>query len=372
MPCQEQRPCPRCLKRGIPELCIDAEPIARRPRKEGERQQEQEQSQQQQQQSQQSLAQDMPFDYPEGMADIRQLAKAAHAANSALGSGVTHTPPQMEDAAGADGSQEVPRAAEVLTQAGEIDALRSSLQPTAGDLLDKYGYLPLRILADAEVTPTSGDAGAAKDNFSWTRSYAELARWVVSDLPARVAAEVDSVVTSQRSQLLQEGARVSEELAELEAASVASMDGAVHSVLEGIPLPVVLLRRSGEVYAKNTLASNTFALLQPTTQDNFIKYGFGQHAVSIAKLIKMATTDSLNYAVSDIVPLITSGDGSQPSAPLAQSRFVLTMEAKEWVRASDVAGRAERSTRLPLFVTCVLTPLDAAAAAGASARLPLR
>lgn len=172
----------------------------------------------------------------------------------------------------------------MLTQAGEVDALRSSLQPTAGDLLDKYGYLPLRILADAEVTPTGTDIGSAKENFSWTRSYAELARWVVNDLPSRVAAELDSVVTSQRSQLLQEGARISGELPELEAASVASMDGAVHSVLEGVPLPVVLLRRSGEVYAKNTLASNTFGLLQPSAQDNFIKYGLGQHAVSIAKV----------------------------------------------------------------------------------------
>jgi hypothetical protein len=273
------------LKRGIPELCIDAEPIARRPRKEGERQQEQDQQQQQQtQQTQQSLAQGLPFDYPEGMADIRQLAKAAHAANSALGSSAPRTPPLIDDAPGGDVPQEVPRVGEVLTQAGEVDALRSSLQPTAGDFLDKYGYLPLRILADPDVTPTPNDAGAPRDNFSWTRSYAELARWVVSDLPARVAAELDSVITSQRTQLLQEGARVSDELSELEAASVASMDGAVHSVLEGMPLPVVLLRRSGEIYAKNTLASNTFGLLQPSTQDNFIKYGLGQHAVSIAKV----------------------------------------------------------------------------------------
>jgi hypothetical protein len=89
---------------------------------------------------------------------------------------------------------------------------------------------------------------------------------------------------------------------------------------------------------------------------------------SPAQLIKTATTDSLNYPVSDILPLITSSDASQPTAALAQSRFVLTMEAKEWVRASDVAGSAERSTRLPLFVTCVLTPLDG----GAAARAPLR
>lgn len=341
MPCQEQRPCPRCIKRGIPEMCIDAEPITRRPRKYG---------------VEAGSAAGDDSTTAGHASEIQQLARAAEAAAAAAqeaGGG---------EVGGTDVVAEVPAEEQkVLPSLDTMDAenlerLRKLLKPTEEDILDQFATVPLRLLANPELVPSdspanefeeqaTSQAGGGEPKYSYTRAYYELAKWAVEKLSQAGVEKLEETIKEARSAALQAGLGIeATEVRDLEVEFQHTVSELRASTIEQVPVPMLVTRRSGEIYAVNRHAAERFGLEQPTTNDpigNVIHLGHEKTNLRIAELLLQSMTKSLGNVVSATISF-----RARPTDK-SDKRFVISLEARQ--------GRGA----VPLLVAITLTPLEA-------------
>lgn len=229
------------IKRGIPELCIDAEPITRRPSRKAVAA------------TVNSVEHSEP---PEDATEIEQLARAAEAMRSPVVSAGAPSLASAQSAVGAsilEVDNTTPVAASERAFVSSLDAeransLREALAGTSQDIFDLFGGEPLSLLAD----PTLPDlAGTAEDTpFSHTRSYSRLARWAFSELPPQVAVELDPVTGSARVHFLQivQNARLFDlQPLEQEFLNAIPRLSEGQNWMDSVPVPMLFARRSGEI-----------------------------------------------------------------------------------------------------------------------------
>lgn len=357
MPCQDQRPCPRCLKRGIPELCVDAEPLTRRPRK-----------------SEPSTSAQGTQANPSGEAstsaaaaglsdisEIQQLAKAAEEAQSFGG-----------QAGNSAYSKPIPTAADHLDQ-DSMNALRQALSKTEIDQVDLFAGVPLRVLADPTVQPQEDHSTAPGSALplSWTRSYADLAQFALTSLSPSVADDLDSVMSNQRGQFYHLASQLQQQdLKLLEEETNNALATLRDNVLPEVSLPMMTLKRSGEIHAINGHGIETLGPAH-MGKTNVIMLGHEVQALKIAQLLNTSTVVKPGKPVQTLVSLQAGGDDDETGAvaavaaaaaasgnasgntttpslhTTANKNYMMTMETK----LSDGVG-------LPNTITCTLTPLE--------------
>ncbi|CAO1635928.1 unnamed protein product [Parajaminaea phylloscopi] len=355
MPCDAQRPCPRCIKRGIPELCVDAEPITRRPSRKSAL-------------VASSVEHSEP---PEDANEIEQLARAAEAMRSPgasaalLASAAAAAVTESETKAGElNGPVVAPERAFVSSlEPARAEALHEALSSASEDLIDMFGGEPLSLLADPTLPVAILDGEALP--FSHTRSYSKLAKWAVSQLPPSIAAELDPVTGSARGHFLQAAQNV--RLVDLQPLEEdfqnmipASSDG--QNWMDSVPVPMMFARRSGEIYAVNGSCAALLGV-EPealtTGKLNLIQLGQDRRAVEMAKLLTNSQVFCLGETVSATIFLSLShaksiledyaeadqGAGTNLAEQGPERLFVVSLKTSEW------------RDGLPLAVTCTLTPV---------------
>ncbi|CAO1632752.1 unnamed protein product [Sympodiomycopsis kandeliae] len=331
MPCQEQRPCPRCIKRGIPQLCVDAEPITRRPRKSGV----------------ESGVDDSTGD----VSEIQQLARAAQAAAAAAAEQAGEAGVENGQGIGGEEEKHIPSLDEMEQET--IEQIRKLMKTTEEDILDQFATLPLRLLAHPDLAPNEAPANQFEEQasaqsgtkYSYTRSYSELAKWALEKLSPSGVLKLDEIVKEARRAALQSGLAVSpQEVRDLEVEFQHTVSDMRASVIDQVPTPMMVARRSGEIYAVNKHAAERFALPQPATNDpigNIIQFGNEKTNLRIADLLLQSLTKSIGSVVSATIGFRAKATDK------SDKRFIISLETRQ--------GKGG----IPLLVAITLTPLEA-------------
>lgn len=276
--------------------------------------------------------------------EIQQLAQAAAAAAQEAGDVTADSFGQLEE--------------KVLPLIDIVDSeirerIRKLMKTTEEDILDQFATMPLMLLAHPDLTP-SEDASAnqfeeqasaqSSVKYSYTRSYSELAKWALSALSAQGLDKLEETIKDARSAALHAGLTIQpSEVRDLEVEFQHTVSDLRDSIIEQVPVPMLVCRRSGEIYAVNRHASERFGLPQPTTNDpvgNIIQLGHEKTNLRIAELLLQSQTKSIGSVVSGTI-------GCRPKATdKTDKKFVISLESRQ--------GKGG----IPLLTTVTLTPLE--------------
>lgn len=235
------------IKRGIPELCVDAEPVTRGSRKTAQAANRAGSSSRSSSTSARvnnarplvPEGQTSTDIGQEGLEAIASAAKEEAAADAAAAASVA-------EAIDASLSHTYIKVSLNDLEPSQVETLERALTSHDPDYLDIFGGHPLSLLADAGLPAAADDDQDAP--FSHTRSYARLAKWAQSTLSETVSSSLDVVTGAARGHFLEAAARIHNDIGGLDEDFHATINNMVESdMLDSMPLPTFVARRSGEI-----------------------------------------------------------------------------------------------------------------------------
>lgn len=112
-----------------------------------------------------------------------------------------------------------------------------------------------------EEAATTSELRGGPPTYSYTYGYAKLARWMHTRFSRANCEKVDQSLSIIRPKLMALSRSLpEEELISVEDSFYRLLDFYVTNVLETIPIPMIVARRTGEIYAANSHACNLFRL----------------------------------------------------------------------------------------------------------------
>ncbi|GAC71488.1 hypothetical protein PANT_3c00051 [Moesziomyces antarcticus T-34] len=246
-------------------------------------------------------------------------------------------------------------------RSAEMGRLKRSQSMTASSTqeheceVDEAGFkLPLRPkhLLQEEMATTSALRGG-KRSYSYTFGYAKLARWMHTRFSRESCEEVDRSLAVFRPKLMALSRSLpEEELIGVEDNFYQLLAWYQANVLEAVPVPMIVTRRTGEIYAANSHACKLMQLpesifeggqichYQLVTERDCVNL-WGKYAQEAARTLSTPPTQNVTLEVDRSLLLFNQpafdprtgemlGDGTCPDGTIAvlRKRVVVTFEAK--------------------------------------------